>query len=94
MGGVARIAQEDPEARRKRLARMRWLFALGIAANGVTWSLAGAAFVLGGAAWGAAFGALALVTLPLLALPALLEAWAALRARRRLRLRPDDFPRG
>lgn len=93
-GGTTWIAEEDPDARHKRLIRLRWLFALGIGANAATWSLAGAAFVLGGRYWGAAFGSLALVTVPLLALPALVEAWAALRARRRHRSRPDAFPRG
>jgi hypothetical protein len=92
--GATRIAEEDPETRRRRLVRLRWLFAIGIGANAATWSLAGAAFVLGGRHWGAAFGGLALVTVPLLALPALVEAWAALRARRRHHRRPRDFPAG
>jgi hypothetical protein len=92
--GATWIAEEDPEARHRRLIRLRWLFAIGIGANAATWSLAGVAFVLGGRYWGAAFGSLALVTVPLLALPALIEAWAALRARRRHRRRPQDFPAG
>jgi hypothetical protein len=50
--------------------------------------------MLGGPDWGARFGALALLTLPLLALPALLEAAAWLKARRRHARRPEDFPRG
>ncbi|NGM23449.1 hypothetical protein G3576_25780 [Roseomonas stagni] len=77
-----------------RLARLRWLFALGLGANGLTWTLAGLAFVLGGRAWGAGFGLLALATVPLLALPALIEALARHRARRRHRVRPREFGRG
>lgn len=48
--------------------------------------------MLGGAGWGAAAGILALLTLPLLALPLLVEARARWRARRRLRRRPEGFP--
>ncbi len=92
--GAAWTTQEDPEARERRLSRLRWLFAIGIAANAATWSLAGLAFMLGGPIWGAAFGILALVTVPLLGLPAAVEAWAALRARRRRRRRPERFPSG
>ncbi|WP_270935272.1 hypothetical protein [Falsiroseomonas oryzae] len=91
-GGTPWTIQEDPEARARRLNRLRWMFALGIAANGATWTLAGAALVLGGRAWGAAFGVLALLTAPLLMLPALVEARARWRARRRHRTRPERFP--
>lgn len=69
------------------------MVAIGIGANAVTWTLAGLALVLGGRHWGAGFGLLALLTLPLLALPALSEALARHRARRRHRARPADFPR-
>lgn len=90
--GTAWTAQEDPDARARRLNRIRWLFALGLAVNAATWTLAGLAFVLGGRDWGAAFGILALATAPLLAAPALVEALARLRARRRHATRPQDFP--
>lgn len=92
--GTAFTAREDPAARERRLTRLRWLFAIGLAANGATWTLAGLAFVLGGRLWGAWFGALALATAPLLALPALMQAAARLRARRRHARRPRDFPAG
>jgi hypothetical protein len=74
------------------MVRLRWLVALGIGANAVTWTLAGLALVLGGRHWGAGFGVLALLTLPLLALPAVSEALSRRRARRRHRARPVDFP--
>jgi hypothetical protein len=90
--GVAMTAREDPEVAARRLARIRWLFGIGIAANALTWSLAGVALMLGGQVWGAGFGLLAVLTLPLLALPALVESFARLRARRRHRVRPEDFP--
>lgn len=93
-GGVAWTTQEDPAARDRRLNRLRWLFAIGLGANALTWTLAGLALVLGGRAWGAGFGILALLTVPLLALPALVEAAARLRARRRHAIRPDGFPQG
>ena len=92
--GAAWTAHEDPDARARRLNRIRWLFALGLAVNAGTWTLAGLAFVLGGRDWGAAFGILALATAPLLAAPALVEALARLRARRRHATRPQDFPTG
>lgn len=92
--GTAWTAREDPEAAARRLTRLRWLFGIGIAANAVSWSLAGAALMLGGRIWGAAFGLLAVLTLPLLLLPGLVEAVARLRARRRHRTRPEDFPGG
>ncbi len=60
----------------------------------MTWTLAGLAFVLGGRIWGAAFGLLALATVPLLALPAIAEALARHRARKRHRVRPEGFGRG
>ncbi|SFL07701.1 hypothetical protein SAMN02745775_1183 [Falsiroseomonas stagni DSM 19981] len=60
----------------------------------MTWTLAGLAFVLGGRIWGAAFGLLALATVPLLALPAIVEALARHRARKRHRVRPEGFGRG
>ena len=93
-GGAAWAAREEPRERERRLIRLRWLFAFGIGANAATWFLAGVAFVLGGRYWGAAFGVLALVTLPLLVLPVLVEAWAALRQRRRHTRRPGGFPAG
>lgn len=92
--GTAWTAQEDPDARARRLKRIRWLFAVGLVVNAATWTLAGLAFVLGGRDWGAAFGILALATAPLLAAPALVEALARLRARRRHATRPQDFPTG
>lgn len=92
--GAAWTAHEDPETRARRLNRIRWLFAVGLAVNAGTWTLAGLALVLGGRDWGAAFGILALATAPLLALPALVEALARLRARRRHATRPQDFPTG
>lgn len=92
--GAAWTAREDPEARARRLNRIRWLFAIGLAVNAATWTLAGAALVLGGRDWGAAFGILALATAPLLAAPALVEAQARLRTRRRHATRPPDFPTG
>jgi len=79
--------------RAARLACLRWLVALGIGVNALTWTLAGLALVLGGRNWGAGFGLLALLTLPLLALPAMSEALARYRARRRHHERPADFPR-
>jgi hypothetical protein len=91
-GGAAMTAREDPEVAARRLHRLRWLFATGIAANAVTWTLAGLALMLGGRFWGAGFGLLAVLTLPLLALPALVESFARLRARRRHKVRPEDFP--
>lgn len=71
---------------------MRWLFCIGLAVNAVTWTGAGAALALGGRMWGAGFGLLALLTAPLLGLPALAEAAARQRARRRHRSRAADFP--
>jgi hypothetical protein len=91
-GGAAMTAREDPEVAGRRLHRLRWLFGIGIAANALTWSLAGLALMLGGRIWGAGFGLLAVLTLPLLALPALVESIARLRARRRHKVRPEDFP--
>jgi fatty acid desaturase len=83
----------DPAEAASRLRRMRWLFAIGITVNTLTWTAAGAALVLGGRGWGAAFGLLAVLTAPLLALPALAEAAARYRARRSHRRRSPDFPR-
>jgi hypothetical protein len=88
------FTEGDPAEAAARLARLRWLFALGLGANGLTWTLAGLAFVLGGRAWGAGFGLLALATVPLLALPGIAEALARRRARRRHRVRPERFGRG
>lgn len=82
----------DPAKAAARLRRMRWLFGIGIAVNTLTWTAAGAALVVGGQAWGAGFGLLAVLTAPLLALPALAEAAARHRARRSHRNRPPDFP--
>lgn len=65
--------------------------AIGIGVNATTWTLAGLALALG-RGWGAAFGLLAVATLPLLALPALAEALSRLRAWRRHRRRPESFP--
>jgi hypothetical protein len=90
--GSAWTAREDPAARARRRARLRWLFAVGIGANAATWTLAGLAFVLGGPRWGATFGILALATAPLVLLPGLAEAAARLTARRRHARRPPDFP--
>ncbi|MBX9596402.1 MAG: hypothetical protein K2X46_18690 [Roseomonas sp.] len=84
----------DPAEAAARLARLRWLFAIGLGANAMTWTLAGLAFVLGGRLWGAAFGLLALATVPLLALPAIVEALARHRARKRHRVRPEGFGGG
>jgi hypothetical protein len=92
--GGAWTGREDAALAAARLRRLRWLAAIGIGANALTWSLAGLAFALGGRLWGAAFGLLAVATLPLLALPALIEAAARLRAWRRHRRRPADFPPG
>jgi Flp pilus assembly protein TadB len=90
--GTAVTAREDPGRAAARHGRLRWLLGLAIAANAVSWSLAGVALWLGGRVWGAGFGLLAVLSLPLLALPALVEALARLRARRRHRTRPEDFP--
>ena len=90
--GTPWTAREEPEAAARRLRRLRWLFALGIGLNALTWSLAGLALTLGGRAWGAGFGLLAVLTLPLLALPALVEGAARLAAWRRHRRRPESFP--
>jgi hypothetical protein len=90
--GGAWTQDEAPGARAKRLNRLRWLFAIGIGANAASWTAAGAALVLGGPFWGAGFGVLALLTTPLLALPALVEAAARFRARQRHRARPERFP--
>ena len=92
--GRAFTAREDPESRARRLTRLRWLFAIGLGANAATWTLAGVAFVLGGHAWGAGFGILALLTAPLILAPAGAEAAARLKARRRHATRPADFPPG
>lgn len=74
------------------MARLRWVFAIAVAVNLVTWTGAALAFVLGGDGWGAAAGLLALLTLPLLGLPAAIEFRARLRARRHHRVRPPGFP--
>jgi hypothetical protein len=92
--GAAWTAREDPDAQARRLARLRWLLAVGVVANAASWTLAGVALVLGGPDWGAAFGILALLTVPLLGLPVLMELAARLRALRRHRTRPGDFPGG
>lgn len=91
--GAAWTSREDPAHQAERLRRLRWLFAICIAANGASWTLAGVALVLGGRDWGAAFGLVALLTVPLLALPAASEAWARLKATRRHRSRPAGFGR-
>jgi hypothetical protein len=62
--------------------------------SAATWTLAGLAFVLGGRAWGAGFGILALLTAPLILAPAVAEAAARLKARRPHATRPADFPPG
>jgi hypothetical protein len=84
----------SPEEGRRHVVRLRWLFALGLAANAASWTLAGVALALGGEAWGAAFGLLAIVTTPLLVLPSLVDAAVRLRTRRRHRQRPPGFPAG
>lgn len=94
VAGSAWTAREDPAAKARRLARLRWLFAIGLGANAATWSLAGIALVVGGRDWGAAFGILALATAPLLLLPGIVEGAARLAARRRHARRPEDFPTG
>ncbi|MBU8538456.1 hypothetical protein [Falsiroseomonas tokyonensis] len=81
----------DPAEAAARLRRMRWLFGIGLTVNAVTWTASGAAFALGGPHWGAGFGLLAVLTAPLLGLPALAEAFARRRARHRHRSRPKDF---
>lgn len=90
--GGAWTHEEGAEARARRLTRLRWLVGLGLGINAASWTLAGAALAVGGPYWGAGFGLVALLTTPLLALPALLEAAARLRARRRHRARPRGFP--
>lgn len=90
--GTAWTSRQDPEIEARRLRRLRWLFALGVGINALTWTLAGAALVLGGQLWGAGFGLLAVATSPLLLLPALVEAAARWRARKRHSMRPEDFP--
>lgn len=90
--GTAWTTRQDPDAQARRLRQLRWLFFIGLGANACSWTLAGAALVLGGPVWGAGFGVIALLTLPLLALPGLIEAAARLRAHRRHQARPPDFP--
>lgn len=90
--GAARTDRETPEAQARRLSRLRWLLVAGFLLNAATWTLAGVALVLGGRDWGAAFGTVALLTLPLLAMPLALEILARLNALRRHRQRPTDFP--
>jgi len=92
IAGTPVTRREAPEARARRLHRLRWLVGIGVGANAATWTLAGLAFALGGRVPGAWAGALALATLPLLALPALIEVAARLKARRRHRTRPPHFP--
>jgi hypothetical protein len=91
-GGAAWTQREDAAAQARRLVRLRWAFAAGIGLNGLTWSLAGVTFILFGREVGAWFGVLAVLTLPLLALPGLIEAASRLAAWRRHRTRPRDFP--
>jgi len=90
--GSAWTGQQDAVLVALRLRRLRWLVAIGIGVNALTWTLAGLALVLGGRGWGAGFGLLAVATLPLLALPALAEALARFRAWRSHRRRPAEFP--
>ena len=92
--GEAWTTQEDAGQRARRMARLRWLAALAVGVNAGTWTSAGIALVLGGRAWGAIFGTLALLTLPLLLVPVAAEVAARLRARRRSRARPGHFPPG
>jgi uncharacterized membrane protein YhaH (DUF805 family) len=92
--GAAWTTQEDSDQRARRMTRLRWLLACAVGINGATWTLAGVALVLGGRAWGAIFGTLALLTLPLLLLPVAADVAARLHARRRSRVRPPHFPRG
>jgi hypothetical protein len=89
-GGAWTVA-EDPAARERRWSRLRRLFAIALGVNALTWTLAGLALVLGGRSWGAAFGVLALLSAPLLALPAAIEAMARLAARRRHVRRPQAW---
>jgi hypothetical protein len=91
-GGSAWTAREAPETQARRLNRLRWALGVGLFVNGASWTLAGAALVLGGELWGAGFGTLALLTTPLLAVPLAWEGAARLRALRRHRTRPADFP--
>jgi hypothetical protein len=90
--GAAWTRREDPAEQARRHARLRWLAGIGVAVNGVSWTLAGLALALGGRDWGAGFGLLALLTAPLLALPLAIEGLSWLRARRRHATRPEDFP--
>jgi len=82
----------DPAEAAARLRRMRWLFGVGLVVNALTWTASGAAFVLGGPKWGAGFGLLAVLTAPLLGLPALVDAAGRHRARRRHSSRAPGFP--
>jgi hypothetical protein len=90
--GGAWTDADAPEVRAERLRRLRWMLAVCGGANAATWTLAGVALILGGREWGAAFGMLALATLPLLVLPGVVELAARLRARRRHVRRPERFP--
>jgi hypothetical protein len=90
--GTAWTNDDVGAARAIRQRRLRWLLLFCMGANAATWTLAGLALMLGGRDWGAAFGMLALATLPLLLVPAVAEGLARLRARRRHVTRPERFP--
>jgi hypothetical protein len=90
--GAAWTDADAGEARARRRRRLRWLLVASAGVNAATWTLAGLALMLGGRDWGAAFGMLALATLPLLVVPAVVEAAARVMARRRHVTRPERFP--
>lgn len=90
--GAAWTRADAGAARAERQRRLRWLLVLCVGVNAATWTLAGVALMLGGREVGAAFGVLALATLPLLVVPAAVELFGRLRARRRHVTRPERFP--
>jgi hypothetical protein len=90
--GAAWTDGDAGEARARRQRRLRWLLLACLGVNAATWTLAGVALMLGGRDWGAAFGVLALATLPLLVLPAVVEGVARMKARRWHVRRPERFP--
>ncbi|PWS34171.1 hypothetical protein DFH01_26450 [Falsiroseomonas bella] len=90
--GGAWTEADAGEARAQRQRRLRRLLVACVGVNAGTWTLAGVALMLGGREWGAAFGMLALATLPLLVLPVVVEVFARVAARRRHVRRPERFP--
>ncbi len=83
------LAAPDAAAMLERAARRWWVGA--VLANAVAMGVAAAA-TLGPRAAAAWAGLLPLLTLPLLAVPALLRRRAGRLARRPHRMRPDSFP--